>query len=197
MTARLKPVAAGLADLEEGLHLLALECRESGGSGGRGAVRHLVVHGVQQRVPDAQGGAAKAVAREHVVRGQLTGDGVVRQIPLDAQIVDGLEADARGDGRNVARRSEKSRRHQVQRGIEDIAPARNERSAKVGIDKVLLRDLPGRPLARRAGADGGFPGIVRGVNIGIGAVAGIPVAPIPAACAARLFSLSAADKTAA
>ena len=39
--------------------------------------------------------------------------------------------------------------HQIQRGVEDIAPAGNERAAKVGIDKVLLRNLPARPLARR------------------------------------------------
>ena len=177
---QVEPVAAGFADLQERLHLLALECRESGVTGGRGAVRHLVVHCVQQRVPDAQSGAAKAVAREYVVRGQLAGDGVVRQVPLDAQIVDGLEANARSDGSNVARRSEKGRRHQVQRGIEHIAPARNDCSAKVRIDKVFLRDLPARPLARRAGADDGFPGIARGVNVGVGA-------GILFACAARFF----------
>ena len=33
------------------------------------------------------------------------------------------------------------------------------RAAKVGIDEVLLRNLPARPLARRARADVGFAGI--------------------------------------
>ena len=60
------------------------------------------------------------------------GFGVVVQVPLDAQIVDGLEAQPRGHRRKVARRGQKGHRAQIQRGIEDIAPAGDQRPPKLG-----------------------------------------------------------------
>ena len=164
------------AEFEERLDLLALESGDVGRGGGRGGGRNLIGDGVQQGVPEPQGGAAEAVAGEDVVGGQFAGDGVVGQVPLDAQIVDGLETDARGNGRKVARRSEERGRHQVQRGIEDVAPAGNEGSAEVGIDEVLLGDLPSGPLARGAGTDAGVCGLLGGIRI----------AGFLLACAARL-----------
>ena len=81
---------------EEGLQLLALD-----GGGGAAAF----VDGVEQGMAEADGGAAPAVAGIEVVGARDWPPlGVVVQVPLDAQVVDGLEADARGDGREVARR---------------------------------------------------------------------------------------------
>jgi hypothetical protein len=116
----------------------------------------VFVDGVEHGMAHADGGAAPTVAGKEVVGAQPSGLGVVVQIPLDAQVVDGLEAQPRGDRREVARRGEEGDGAQVQRGVEDVAPVGNERAAEVGIDEELLRNLPTGPLAglRRAAAAG-------------------------------------------
>ena len=85
----IETVASGLADLNEGLHLLALECRSGG------AVAASFINGIQQGVADSQRSAAEAVAREEIVGSDLARLGVVVQVPLHAQVVDCLEPNAR------------------------------------------------------------------------------------------------------
>ncbi len=114
--------AALLADGEEGLQLLALD-----GGGGAAAF----VDGVEQGMAEADGGAAPTVAGVEVVGGQFALLGVVVQVPLDAQVVDGFKAQAGGDGGKVARGSEKGDGAQVEGGVEDVAAAGDERAAEV------------------------------------------------------------------
>jgi len=56
---------------------------------------------------------------------------VVVQIPLNAQVADGLEAQARSDGERL-RASQEGRSAQIQGGIEDVAPAGDQRPPKLG-----------------------------------------------------------------
>ena len=148
--------AALLADGNEGLHLLALD-----GGGGAAVLVDCVEHGVAH----ADGGAAPTVARVEVVGSQLPALGVVVQVPLNAQVVDGLKAQARSDGRQVARRREEGHGAHVQRGVEDVAAAGDERAAEVGSierfwpicqlahSRALCRALAGW-LSRSSGAQG-------------------------------------------
>ena len=91
--------------------------------------------------------ASPTVAGIKVIRAELAGLGVVVQIPLDAQVVDGLEAQPRDDRRQIARRGEIRDPALVQRGVEDVAPVVDQRPAEVTVDKILLRNLPTGPLA--------------------------------------------------
>jgi len=105
------------------------------------------VGGVEQGGVDARGGASEAVAGEEVVGAEAAGFGVVVQIPFDAEAVDGFEAQARDDGRDVARRGEVGDSGEVEGGVEDVATVGDEGSAEGGIDEELLGDLPTGPFA--------------------------------------------------
>ena len=74
---------------------------------------------------DAYRGVAPAVARVEVVGAKPAGFGVVVEVPLDAQIVDGLKAQPGGDGRKVARVGEEGDAGQVEGGLEDVSAARD------------------------------------------------------------------------
>ena len=140
---QVEAVAALLAEGDEGLQLLALD-------GGGGAA--VLVDGVQHGMAQTDGGAAPTVTGKKVVGVQAAVLGVEVQVPLDAEIVNGLETQARGERREVARSSEESYAGQVQGGVEDVAAVGDERAAEIGIDEELLRNLPTGPLAglRRA-----------------------------------------------
>ena len=101
----------------------------------------------------ADGGAAPAIAGVEIVRAEASAPWVIIHVPLDAQVVDGFKAEARDDGRKVARHGEKGDAAQVESRVEDIAAIGNERAAEVGVDEELLRNLPTGPFARRGGAD--------------------------------------------
>jgi hypothetical protein len=116
--------------------------------------------------PTPTGGAAPTVAGKEVVGAQPPGLGVVVQVPLDAQVVDGLEAQPRGDRRQVARPGEEGDAAQVQRGVEDVAPAGMSAPPKLGSMKYFCaicqlahsRGLAGSRLRLASGGAGLFRG---------------------------------------
>ena len=119
-----------LADGDEGLQLLALD-----GGGGAAAF----VDCVEQSVAETDGGAAESVAGVEIVRVELSQLGVVVEVPLDAQVVNRLKAHARGNGGEVAGRSEEGDGAHVECGVKDVAAAGDERSAEGGIDEERRR----------------------------------------------------------
>ena len=131
--------------------------------GGSGAA--VLVDSVEQGMAEPNGGAAPTVAGKEIAGVDPSSPGVVVHVPLDAQIVNGLEAQARNDGSQVAWRSEEGNASQVECGVEDVSPVGNEGAAEVGVEKVLLGNLPTGPLARFGQAAAGCLGVFGGAGL--------------------------------
>ena len=56
--------------------------------------------------------------------------------------------------------------------MKDVSPSGDERAAEVGVDEILLRDLPGCPLALCVRARLPGPVVVRGLFLGRGSAWG-------------------------
>src|ERR1700735_1809492 len=96
-------------------------------------------------------GSAPGVSSVEIIRAEVAKFRIVVHVPLDAQIVDCLEAQAGDDRGEIASVREKGDSAQIERGVEDIATIGNERAAKIRIDKEFLRNLPACPFT-----SGGF-----------------------------------------
>ena len=93
------------------------------------------------------------------------GAGVVVEVPLDVHLLRGAHAQARQDGRDVARAGEEGDARIVERGIQHGARAGGDGAAEGRIEEVLLRDAPADPLA--VAAD------FRGCVVSAGGLAGV------------------------
>src|SRR5579863_4502675 len=101
---------------------------------------------------NAEGGITPAIARVEIVGAEPAGLGIVIEIPLDTQVIDGFEAQTGNDGSEVAGLGKEGDRAGIQGGVENIAPAGDEGSAEIGIEEILLRDLPTGPFTRMGSA---------------------------------------------